>query len=215
MCLTNILVVILIIIIIYDNCISLNQYFATENIKSNVDGQYYKVVKKYDDRRQASNIISEINLFGLELINNLEKVYILNSNENTLDYTKGYDITLKLLDRYPNTLTENDPTSPDKTSFTKGKGELISLCLREKASGNNEFHGMDIIKFVLLHEMAHVVSVSYQHTNEFWINFKFLLQFCEKRNIYFSKDYKNNNTVYCGLLVKYNPVFDSNIPSYF
>lgn len=214
--LTNVLVIILIIVIINDNMNSVYMYFKTEEIQSDIDGQYYKVVSKYNNKKQASNLISEINLFTLEVINKLEYIYIHHPNKNTTDYEKGRIITTKLLNNYnPRALTENDPTSPDKTSFTRGKGELISLCIREKKTGKNLFHDKQIVKFVQLHEIAHVVTISYSHTHEFWTNFRFILEFCEKYGIYVSDNYKKNNVIYCGLLVKYNPKYDNKIPSYF
>jgi hypothetical protein len=209
-------ILLIILIIYYYETKRNHQYFESENIVSQIDGKSYKVVKKYEDREHAAILISQINNFAKLFIDTLKKVYIDYPNINTKDYIKGYDATKILLTKYnPDVLTENDPISPDTTSFTKGKGDEISLCLREKQTGMNKFHDIDLIKFVLLHELAHVISVSYDHGNEFWTNFKFILEFCQKYNIYNAPNYDISNVIYCGLVVKYNPVFDKTIKSFF
>src|SRR5690606_25870581 len=118
---------------------------------------------------------SEINAFALSFISRLNYVYIDNPDTNSRDYAKGRQIANILLSKYnPKALTENMPNSTKNTSFTKNKGEEISLCLREKQSGNNNFHELNDLLFVFIHELAHVVSIEVNHGAEFWTNFKFL-----------------------------------------
>lgn len=192
------------------------EFFTLKSIKSGIDGEKYRVVSKYSDRDIAASHIGAMNIFTIDLIKKLKEVYSTSSDTNTNEYHKGQDIINILLERFDKkSLKENDSDDPDKTSYTTNKGKVIALCLREKQSGKNKLHDLDLIKFVFLHELAHIVSVSYIHDAEFWVNFKFLLQFCSKYNLYNSIDYKKNNVVYCGLLVEYNPVYDDIIPSYF
>ena len=40
------------------------------------------------------------------------------------------------------------------------------------------------ILFVIIHELAHVMSLSVGHTEEFWSNMKFLLEQAESINLY-------------------------------
>jgi hypothetical protein len=187
-----------------------------ESVFSSVDGRYYPVIQRYSDQRKAANLIGEINLFAKRMIRTLEYVYITRPRPDSKDHDKGIMVTKKLLSRYnPSVLSENDPADPSETSYTLGKGVEISLCLREKQTGKNLFHDISVIKFVFLHELAHVVSVSYDHGSEFWDNFRFILEFCEKYNLYRSPKYHERNEMYCGLLITYNPVYDENVPSYF
>ena len=62
--------------------------------------------------------------------------------------------------------------------------------------------------FVALHELSHLATKSIGHNDEFWNNFKFLLQESETINIYKPVDYKNNNVDYCGMKIKDNPYYD-------
>ena len=50
--------------------------------------------------------------------------------------------------------------------------------------------------FVAVHELAHIASASIGHTDEFWTNFKFLLEEAEKLNIYKPIDYIKSNMIY-------------------
>mgnify|MGYP007000038294 len=61
--------------------------------------------------------------------------------------------------------------------------------------------------FVAIHEMSHVATKSIGHTEEFWTNFKFLLQQANEIQIYTPVDYKKINQEYCGMNIKDNPFF--------
>ena len=61
------------------------------------------------------------------------------------------------------------------------------------------------ILFVVIHELAHVMTISTGHTEEFWANMKFLLEQAEDINIYVPVDYSQNNTEYCGMMITSSP----------
>ena len=46
------------------------------------------------------------------------------------------------------------------------------------------------------------------HKQEFWENFKFLLEQAKDANIYQPVDYKKNNKSYCGMDITDNPYYD-------
>ena len=60
--------------------------------------------------------------------------------------------------------------------------------------------------FVAIHELAHVITKSIGHTDEFWDNMKFLLKKSVKINIYKKHDYKNNPIPYCGTEITDSPL---------
>ena len=66
------------------------------------------------------------------------------------------------------------------------------------------------IIFVAIHEIAHTMTKSIGHKEEFWKNFKFLLQEAVKIGIYKPVDYKKKNKHYCGMDITDNPYFDVN-----
>jgi len=61
--------------------------------------------------------------------------------------------------------------SLEKAGYTINKGDRIGVCLKDV---NSELNSdiMDQLYFVVLHELAHVCTVSWGHTPEFWENFR-------------------------------------------
>ena len=57
-----------------------------------------------------------------------------------------------------------------------------------------------------LHEMGHVITESIGHTQEFWDNFRYLLQKAISLGIYVKQDFKNNPQEYCGTQITDSPL---------
>lgn len=194
------------------------EYFTMTKVKSTIDNAEYLVVKSYADKEQAANLMAKINLFTIKLIQTLHSKYSHYDPQvmSLAEYTKGSEITSALTKKFKSeSLQENLPDSPNKTSYTSNKGEIISLCLREKKTGRDEFHDLDTLKFVLIHELGHIVTPELNHSMLFWSNFRFLLEFCNKYKLYTSPDFDNNHINYCGLDVSYTPINDKTLSSYF
>lgn len=183
---------------------------------NDIDKQCYNVVSKYDTttHQNASKLLANCNLYILKFIQNMSTKYIdkkiYTSGAFTDDYY--YSMTKRLIENYDSSaLTENSPNSDKNTSFVENKGTIFALCLREKSSGNNNLYGLDTLKFVILHELAHLASESYGHNEEFWTNFKILLSNAVEFDMYTPVDYKTHNTVYCSLVIDYNPLYDDRL----
>jgi len=156
-------------------------------VKSTYDGLYY-IVRDLPDSVEAANKLSKINGKVMRLIDSLDK-------ENS-KYSR-------LIDRYnPNTLSETGENA-EYISYSVNKGEKISICLRNK--DNNTFEDDNIIMFVVLHELAHLITIEVGHTEKFWNNMKELLEKAEKINIYYPEDYSKKHIEYCGMTVKTTP----------
>lgn len=217
------IVILIAIFVIYNTIGLINiEFFITDYVQSSVDGEIYPVISSFKDKAEAANVIANINLFATNLITALQDAYVDNelilpaSDKKVQEYLKGREITNILLNRFrKRSLRENSPTDITQTSYTTNKGEIISLCLRKTENNSPEFHDINIIKFVFLHELSHIVTPELQHTKQFWINFRFLLEFCENRHIYDIIDYHKHNVNYCGLLVTYVPTNDDSLVSYF
>ena len=71
--------------------------------------------------------------------------------------------------------------------------------MRNKRKRNNDTLIDDnTLMFVALHELSyHVATKSIGHTDEFWSNFKFLLQNAKEIDIYKPVDYKKTPERYC------------------
>ena len=65
--------------------------------------------------------------------------------------------------------------------------------------------------YVALHELAHTSCISTGHNDEFWSNFKFLIQVAAKIGVYQLVDYNKTNKEYCGMTITENPYYDDDI----
>jgi len=135
------------------------------------------------------------------------------------NFTKVYEFINKLEKKHPNhedvkrfvrrmdnVKIEESKNEEGTSSYTVNKGELMSICVRFKPD-NSKFHSDNTMWFVIIHELAHVMSVNEGHGSEFIKNFKFLLKESESLGMYEPVDYSNNNIVYCGVKVTNNPFF--------
>jgi hypothetical protein len=114
----------------------------------------------------------------------------------------------------PLNVRENVPSVFNKdTSYTINKGDVFSLCLRFVSDKDN-FHDFNTIMFVALHELSHLFSETYGHNKEFWTNFKFILQQAIGINVYTPLNYKYNKTPYCGIMITYNPFYDTQLENF-
>ena len=108
----------------------------------------------------------------------------------------------------PTKISETLPTS-EHTAYSENKGEKIAFCLNKQKNGT-KLIDLNTLTFVAIHELAHVMTESEGHKQEFWQNFKFLLEQSKHSNIYQPVDYKNNPEPYCGMDITDNPYYDFN-----
>jgi hypothetical protein len=106
----------------------------------------------------------------------------------------------------PKKICETLPTS-ELTAYSENKGEKIAFCLNRKKEGNRLID-LNTLTFVALHELSHIMTESIGHKQEFWQNFKFLLENAKEANIYNPIDYKKEPAEYCGLVINDNPYYD-------
>jgi hypothetical protein len=106
----------------------------------------------------------------------------------------------------PTNISETLPTS-EYTAYSENKGEKLAFCLNSKKNGT-KLIDENTLTFVAIHELAHVMTVSEGHKQEFWENFKFLLEQAKSANIYDPVDYKKNPEPYCGMDITDNPYYD-------
>ncbi len=85
-------------------------------------------------------------------------------------------------------------------AYTVNKSEQIRICIRDRSSGDEEPHFEDdnTSMFVLLHELAHIMSKTYGHGVEFKRNFATITKLAETLGVYHPVDYSQQPTNYCG-----------------
>lgn len=117
------------------------------------------------------------------------------------------DNVIRLVENFnPQKISETLPTSTH-TAYSENKGEKMAFCVTKKKNGT-KLIDENTLTFVAIHELAHVGTKSIGHKDEFWDNFKFLLQEAKKIGIYNPEDYKKNPREYCGMKLTDNPYYD-------
>jgi hypothetical protein len=171
----------------------LYNYYLNEGlikVKSNIDNEEYTVQLK-DDAREAADLIAIIKNKLKTLLEHLEKTY--GSSDSRVEMLK---------DNYrPDKVSEGVDT-PGYTSYSINKGEQIVLCLRDK----DKLMDINTMTFVVLHEFAHLGTESIGHTEEFWTNFKWILEESINIGIYTRQDFKKKNVDYCGIKITSTPL---------
>ena len=187
-------VLIILILIISIKAYFESDYFNLKCIISSIDGRKY-CVRERENMEQASDLLAKTTKNMTKLVNHLQKKYPKRSNVKRL--VKNYN---------PRTIKETLPTS-EYTAYSENKGEKIAFCLNTKKN-NNTLIDLNTLIYVAIHEMGHVASETIGHNDEFWNNFKFLLEEAVLINIYKPVDYKNESVTYCGMELTDNPYYD-------
>ena len=183
-----IIIIILLIIIIYLLYLT-NYNRKLLKIQSSYDNKEYYVQEK-EDSLEAANLIANIRERLNTLIEHLQKSYP--NDDRTIMLKKNYN---------ENSLKEG-VDDPRYTSYSVNKGEQIVLCLRN----NNKLMDLNTMMFVVLHELGHLASVSIGHTDEFWTNFKWILEESINIGIYIKQDFDIKPIEYCGMSITSSPL---------
>lgn len=172
-------------------------YFRSEAVyhRSKLDNIEY-LVQNLDKKEEASYILSVIHQRIILLKNYLHK-----EKDNHLDFAPYIE---QFQERIKNVVLMESPTDGNYTSYTVNKGEEISLCLRSKKTGN--FHDLNLIMYVVLHELAHVACPEIDHTDLFKKIFIFFIETSSKIGIYKIINYQLNPHEYCGITINENLV---------
>lgn len=105
----------------------------------------------------------------------------------------------------PDKISETLPTS-EHTAYSENKGEKMAFCLNEDKEGARLID-LSTLTFVAIHELAHLMTASIGHKDDFWDNFKFLLTSAKKSGIYEPVDYSKSPVQYCGTRIDENPFY--------
>jgi hypothetical protein len=208
----TIIVLIIILIIFYllrAMYYSFDTFSIRQNIliKSSIDGKKYFVHSRHENLITASDVFAQVNKTIDEFLNKLYLKYY-----NSTDKIKKDAVNLLVSKYNPSSYRENSPNNLQKdTSYTINKGEIIAICIR--SGSDNEIHDLNTILFVVLHELTHLAIIDYDHPDDFWKTFKFILIEAEYLISYKSPDFYNYPVEYCGIKITYNPRYDSTLNS--
>lgn len=189
------LIIILFIILIALKLYYESDVFNLRCIVSTADGRKY-CVRERNNIEKASNLLAQTTDKLSYLVENLNNRF--KNRENVKRLVENFN---------PTTIKETLPTS-EYTAYSENKGEKLAFCLNKNNNNNNNLIDQNTLMFVAIHEIAHIMTLSVGHTEEFWQNFKFLLENAVQLGIYEPIDYKKNPKNYCGMNITDNPYYD-------
>lgn len=167
-------------------------YFQKENIEvsttvSKVDGRSY-IVRNLPDKQVAADLIATISQKLQTLIDDLVKKF---PDDPSIKRLKG--------NFNPDVISEGTEESKF-TSYSINKGEKIVLCLRSKDT-SMKLVDQNVLFYVAVHELGHLMTDDVGHTATFWSNFKRIIQHAVDIGLYQKIDFKNNPRKYCGIVI--------------
>ena len=191
--------VLLYIIITFVIVIGLKIYSESDayNLKciiSDVDGKRY-CVRERMTMELAANLLASVTQKLKDLVIYCAKKFP--DNEKVQRMVQKFN---------PTKISETLPTS-EYTAYSENKGEKLAFCLNKEKNGS-KLIDIHTLTFVAIHELAHIMTISEGHKQEFWQNFKFLLEQAKAANIYDPVNYKKNPESYCGMDITDNPYYD-------
>lgn len=167
------------------------------NVKSKVDGHTYRV-RDMPDKQQAADLLARVYQKILRFYNYLIATYP----------DKPQIIQLKQnFKPDPNRLLEATPDA-DHTSYSINKGEAVHLCLRQRNGPDESLVNENIMFFVALHEMGHMITKTIGHGPDFWNNFGWLLKQAEEQGFYRHQNFSAQPVNYCGVRITDEPKYD-------
>lgn len=175
-----------------------NSQYPLTKVLSSVDGQTY-TVRDMPDKQNAADTMAKVRLKMNKL-----KLHL----ESTVPDKPQVQQLMRNFEANPNRFKEATPEA-QHTSYSVNKGEEVHFCLRQRENGDESLVAEDIITFVAIHEMGHMITKSIGHEPEFWNNFAWLLQEAEKVGIYSHRDFRAHPVSYCGMKITDQPTYDA------
>jgi hypothetical protein len=166
-------------------------------VRSSVDGETY-TVRDMPDKQNAADTMAKVRLKMNKLKIHLESTSP--DKPQVQQLTRNFEAN-------PNRFKEATPDA-EHTSYSVNKGEEVHFCLRQREGGDESLVQEDIVTFVAIHEMGHMITKTIGHGPDFWNNFAWLLQEAEKIGVYTHKDFRAHPVSYCGMKITDQPTYD-------
>jgi hypothetical protein len=168
------------------------------SVQSRVDGKQYRV-RDMPDKQAAADLLARVRMKLNKLKLHIESAYPDKPQVRQLVQNFEAD---------PNRFFEATPDA-EHTSYTVNKGEAVHMCLRQREGGDESLVHEDILTFVAIHEMGHMITRTVDHGPDFWNNFAWLLQQAEAIGLYTHRDFKSHPVSYCGMKITDQPTYDA------
>ena len=163
----------------------IRQYYREVDIVQGGDGRKY-VVRRLPDEKKAAQLLANINKKLIALVQHM-----------VAKYPEDRDVE-RLHDNFnPDALSEGG-TEVGYTSYSVNKGERIVMCLRQP---DDSFVDENVLVYVAVHELGHLMTDEIGHTQTFWDNFKRLAEEAIEIGVYTKVDFDASPKPYCGITI--------------
>lgn len=190
------MLVLLVLIIIVFGVYFSHCYMSTEVdiVPSEIDHNDY-IVRNLPDKNRAADLLAQIRQRMVKLVSYLG-----------IKYPKDVRVT-RLIEKFDPSRISESSSDNKYTSYSINKGEKIVFCVRQRDKDQNLLD-LNTMVFVAIHELAHIMTESVGHTEEFWTNMKFLLSqsISDDLKIYQYQPYHEKPQEYCGTSISDTPL---------
>lgn len=168
-------------------------YKIATYVKSHVDNKYY-LVRRLDDQQIAADILATIRKNITQVAEEAKRRFDKSDNTTYQNYINV------LVNRIKNIRIIENINNHEYTSYSVEKGEELVFCLRSR-NNIDHLHDINILMYVVLHEIAHIACPEYGHTPLFKQIFTELTKIAIDINIYKKIDFKTYPEEYCGMQI--------------
>ena len=162
-----------------------NYYGEVDYVTAKADGRKY-LVRKLPDRQRGAEMLAELNEKLARLVSHMVAKHGGNADVQRL--YKNYN---------PEAVSEGG-AEIGYTSYSVNKGEKIVMCLRQR---DNKFVDDNVLVYVAVHELGHLMTDEIGHTDKFWKNFRWLLREAMSIDLYKKVDFAAEPQQYCGIQI--------------
>ncbi len=161
-------------------------------VMSDIDNAEY-LVRDLKDSQKAANMLARIKI-------NIKKITkYLNKYKNS-KYKEHKKYINQLLKNIKNVVMMENGDNGTYTSYSVNKGEQLVFCLRSKKD-KDKIHDINLVMYVVLHELAHVACPEYGHGLLFKKIFSFMTDVAIELGFYKKVEFEKDPTEYCGLTI--------------
>jgi len=108
------------------------------------------------------------------------------------------EVSKRLTSRWENCVLKETASNERTAAYTVNKGQELRLCVR---GAGNKLENINTSMFVIIHELAHLMSNSYGHGQEFKDNFNYIVHLASSIGVYKPQDFASKPVNYCGNVV--------------
>jgi len=186
-------VVTTIVILMCVKMYSENIFNELVKVKSTLDNREY-YVQNLPDKQQASDNLSIIRAKLIKIVDYLHNKFPTNAD------------IIRLNNNFRPDRINEGISNIRYTSYSVNKGEKIIMCIRQRDDQKN-LVDLNTLTFVAIHELAHLMTQSIGHGDDFWDNMEFILEEVIKSplDVYHYQPFHKVPQKYCGTMITDTP----------